>query len=96
MGPRQYEVNHPCGAEMLVGVARARAKQHPHYSVVKIDVNNAFGELDRATVPRRATDKIPKMACLVANIFQINTSQYMIEGDGGKWDSCSPVAGVEQ
>ena len=83
VGPCLYGVNHPGGAEMLVGVARAKAKQHPHYIMVNIDVNNAFGELDRATVLRRVADSMPKMTCLIASIFQPGTNNHKIEGGQG-------------
>ena len=92
----QYGVNHPGGAEVLVGIARARAKHFKRYIMIKIDVRNAIGELDQSVVLRRVSEKIPSMASLVANIFQPGTSSYRIEGDHGEWDECSPVAGVEQ
>ncbi len=95
VGPLQFAVGRPAGAEKVHKLLTALSETHPEAAFIKLDCKNAYNSTLRSAVHEGVRSRIPALATIAATLCPEETSHYWFGAD-----DCSrrirAVRGVDQ
>jgi hypothetical protein len=83
--PLQYGVATPGGCEAIVAGIRAYIKREPQSLVLRVDLANAFNEVDRVAMFEELRDHFPELVPFV-RCFYAEPSRLLLGRDSGEWE----------
>ena len=94
VGPRQFGVGTPGGAETLSRAAQVEAQRRPHATWVALDLRNAFSSLDRDAMLTAVTSEAPALLPYARHFLGRRSGhRYLGVAGGRRVSSCTPTKG---